>query len=65
MCFDLQDLAALPDKDRTPLAEGGLNLSGGQKARVALARYRYKILRHEYNVVLSGIGTENKAKVLQ
>lgn len=37
-----QDLAALPENDRTPLAEGGLNLSGGQKARVALARAVYK-----------------------
>ncbi|KAI5098210.1 cystic fibrosis transmembrane conductance regulator, partial [Silurus meridionalis] len=37
-----EDLAALPEKDRTPLAEGGLNLSGGQKARVALARAVYR-----------------------
>ncbi|TSX17022.1 Cystic fibrosis transmembrane conductance regulator [Bagarius yarrelli] len=37
-----EDLAALPDKDRTLLAEGGLNLSGGQKARVALARAVYR-----------------------
>lgn len=37
--FYYQDLAALPEKDKTPMAEGGLNLSGGQKARVALARY--------------------------
>ncbi|KAF4091560.1 hypothetical protein AMELA_G00038270 [Ameiurus melas] len=37
-----EDLAALPENDRTPLAEGGLNLSGGQKARVALARAVYR-----------------------
>ncbi|XP_076848324.1 cystic fibrosis transmembrane conductance regulator [Brachyhypopomus gauderio] len=37
-----EDLSALPEKDRTPLAEGGLNLSGGQKARVALARAVYR-----------------------
>ncbi|XP_041965482.1 cystic fibrosis transmembrane conductance regulator [Alosa sapidissima] len=37
-----QDLAAMPENDKTPLAEGGLNLSGGQKARVALARAVYK-----------------------
>uniref|UniRef100_A0AAY4EVZ5 Cystic fibrosis transmembrane conductance regulator n=1 Tax=Denticeps clupeoides TaxID=299321 RepID=A0AAY4EVZ5_9TELE len=37
-----QDLAALPDSDKTNMAEGGLNLSGGQKARVALARAVYR-----------------------
>uniref|UniRef100_A0A8C2KX24 Cystic fibrosis transmembrane conductance regulator n=1 Tax=Cyprinus carpio TaxID=7962 RepID=A0A8C2KX24_CYPCA len=37
-----EDLAALPEKDKTPMAEGGLNLSGGQKARVALARAIYR-----------------------
>ncbi|KAK1784907.1 hypothetical protein P4O66_018335, partial [Electrophorus voltai] len=37
-----EDLSALPENDRTPLAEGGLNLSGGQKARVALARAVYR-----------------------
>uniref|UniRef100_A0A673KK32 Cystic fibrosis transmembrane conductance regulator n=1 Tax=Sinocyclocheilus rhinocerous TaxID=307959 RepID=A0A673KK32_9TELE len=37
-----EDLAALPEKDKTLMAEGGLNLSGGQKARVALARAIYR-----------------------
>ncbi|XP_052008174.1 LOW QUALITY PROTEIN: cystic fibrosis transmembrane conductance regulator-like [Xyrauchen texanus] len=37
-----EDLAALPEKDKTPMAEGGLNLSGGQKACVALARAVYR-----------------------
>ncbi|XP_030628604.1 cystic fibrosis transmembrane conductance regulator [Chanos chanos] len=37
-----EDLATLPEKDKTPLAEGGMNLSGGQKARVALARAVYR-----------------------
>uniref|UniRef100_A0A672SQ94 Cystic fibrosis transmembrane conductance regulator n=1 Tax=Sinocyclocheilus grahami TaxID=75366 RepID=A0A672SQ94_SINGR len=37
-----EDLAALPEKDKTFMAEGGLNLSGGQKARVALARAIYR-----------------------
>nr|XP_055029295.1 cystic fibrosis transmembrane conductance regulator [Misgurnus anguillicaudatus] len=37
-----EDLSALPEKDKTPMAEGGLNLSGGQKARVALARAVYR-----------------------
>ncbi|KAF5907627.1 cystic fibrosis transmembrane conductance regulator, partial [Clarias magur] len=37
-----EDLATLPENDRTPLAEGGMNLSGGQKARVTLARAVYR-----------------------
>ncbi|KAG9273217.1 cystic fibrosis transmembrane conductance regulator [Astyanax mexicanus] len=37
-----EDLATLPENDRTLLAEGGMNLSGGQKARVALARAVYR-----------------------
>eukprot|EP00937_MAST-01D_sp_MAST-1D-sp2_P004006 g4006.t1 len=35
------DLAALPAGDATEIGERGINLSGGQKARVALARVVY------------------------
>ncbi|KAI1905503.1 hypothetical protein AGOR_G00016870 [Albula goreensis] len=37
-----EDLALLPGKDKTPLMEGGVTLSGGQRARISLARAVYK-----------------------
>ncbi|RFU76654.1 abc transporter, transmembrane domain, type 1 [Trichoderma arundinaceum] len=44
-CALLPDLASLPDGDQTKLEEGGVGLSGGQKARVALARAAYSHCR--------------------
>ncbi|ETW02777.1 hypothetical protein H310_05268 [Aphanomyces invadans] len=40
-CALTKDIAALPAGDRTEIGQKGINLSGGQKARVSLARACY------------------------
>jgi len=40
-CALLDDLAVLPAGDMTEIGERGINLSGGQKARISLARSLY------------------------
>ncbi|KAF1329526.1 Abc transporter c family member 2, partial [Globisporangium splendens] len=43
------DLHALPNGDQTEIGERGINLSGGQKARVAIARAMY---RSKYDILI-------------
>lgn len=43
------DLKALPNGDETEIGERGINLSGGQKARVAIARAMYS---RDYDILI-------------
>ncbi len=40
-CSLIPDIKSMPHEDRTEIGEKGVNLSGGQKARIALARALY------------------------
>lgn len=60
------DIAVLPASDLTEIGERGVNLSGGQKARVALARAVYaKAEIYLLDDPLSAIDSAVTAKILQ
>ena len=42
MLISTQDLKLLPNGDKTLIGDRGVTLSGGQKARVSLARAAYR-----------------------
>ena len=44
MSLNFQDIMDLPRGHQTILGERGMSLSGGQRARIALARYTHQVL---------------------
>ncbi|GME86756.1 unnamed protein product [Ambrosiozyma monospora] len=53
VCALQNDFDILPAGDLTEIGERGVNLSGGQKARINLARAVYKVISSpEYNIIL-------------
>uniref|UniRef100_A0A8C9YSD7 Cystic fibrosis transmembrane conductance regulator n=1 Tax=Sander lucioperca TaxID=283035 RepID=A0A8C9YSD7_SANLU len=48
-----EDFALLPEKDKTHLVEGGVTLSGGQRARLGLARCVCKLMASKIRIVVT------------
>lgn len=62
------DIESLPKGDQTEIGERGINLSGGQKARVALARALYGASGSQLLIlddVLSAVDAEVGARIVQ
>ena len=65
-CALAPDIAQLPDGDQTQIGERGLNLSGGQKARVALARALYAdVDLYLLDDVLAAVDQHTSASLLE
>jgi ABC-type multidrug transport system fused ATPase/permease subunit len=65
VCFDA-DLEAMPDKENTLTGNGGIRLSGGQQARIALAR---SLMRKSKIIILddpfSAVDMKTEEKIIE
>jgi ABC-type multidrug transport system fused ATPase/permease subunit len=65
VCFDA-DLEAMPDKENTLTGNGGIRLSGGQQARIALAR---SLIRKSKIIILddpfSAVDMKTEEKIIE
>lgn len=51
-CALVYDLRLFPAGDSTEIGEKGINLSGGQKVRICIARAFYQHLHHSFDILL-------------